>query len=219
MKLMPKRVYSLLQANLNASPYDTYPKTTILFADICGFTIWAKKKSPKDVVGMLSTLYSAFDCLTVKHKVYKVHTIGDCYVVLGLDDYLKDQRDHDSECLNVVNMAIDMIREIKRLNEEVQNLDIGMRIGIHTGTIIGGFVGKIVVRYDIFGPAVTKANKMESGGAKNNINVSEKTHLMLSSACPDRFHFIPNDKEILYEPKSKRLQGYYLDPINSEDFF
>ena len=218
-KLMPKHVYTLLQGDLNASPYDTYPRTTILFADICGFTIWAKKKSPKDVVGMLSRLYSAFDGLTVKHKVYKVHTIGDCYVVLGLNDYLENQRDHCAEGQNVVNMAIDMIREIKTINQEMDNLDIGMRIGIHTGTIVGGFVGQIVVRYDIFGPAVTKANKMESGGMKNQINVSEKTRLLLSSGCPDRFHYIPNGKEMLYEAKSKQLQGYFLDPVNSADVF
>ena len=218
-KLMPKPVYTRLQSDINANPYDTYAKTTILYADICGFTVWAKKKSPKDVVGMLSQLYSAFDQLTVKHEVYKVHTIGDCYVVLGLSDCQEGQRDHHSECVNVIEMAIDMIRQIKQINQTVQHLDIGMRIGVHTGTIVGGFVGNIVVRYDIFGPAVTKANKMESGGVKNNIHVSDKTRMVLMGICPDRFNYVPNDKEILYEPTNKRLQGYFLDPVNSTDFF
>ena len=219
MKMMPKQVYNNLQTQIDISPYDVYVKTTILYADICGFTIWGKNKSPAEVVGMLSRLYSNFDNLTVKHHVYKVHTIGDCYVVLGLSDQEQSHRDYPTECENVVNLSIDMVRSIKQLNEDVENLNIGMRIGIHTGKITGGFAGTIVVRYDIYGAAVTKANKMESGGKKNCINVSYKTKAMLQEKCPDRFDFVPNEKSLIYETKNKPIPAFYLQPRDPADVF
>lgn len=219
MKMMPKHVYDVWQTELDPASSDVYERTTVLYADICGFTIWAKNKSPREVVGMLSRLYKSFDNLTVKHHVYKVHTIGDCYVVLGLNDYTENARDYHFECTSVVNMSIDMVRVIKSLNEEVENLNIGMRIGIHTGKVTGGFAGTIVVRYDIYGAAVAKANKMESGGSKNRINVSYKTKAMLLQTCPDRFDYEPNGKELFYEPRNKLLPAFYLVPRSPEDFF
>jgi class 3 adenylate cyclase len=219
MKMMPKQVYDAWQTQLDPATSDTYERTTVLYADICGFTIWAKNKSPREVVGMLSRLYKSFDNLTVKHNVYKVHTIGDCYVVLGLNDCTSSTRDYHFECTNVVNMSIDMVRVIKGLNEEVENLNIGMRIGIHTGKVTGGFAGTIVVRYDIYGASVAKANKMESGGSKNRINVSYKTKALLSEACPDRFDYEPNEKELVYEPRNKLIPAFYLVPRGPEDSF
>ena len=219
MKMMPKQVYIMMQTQKEISPFDIYEKTTILYADICGFTIWGKNKSPAEVVGMLSRLYSNFDNLTVKHHVYKVHTIGDCYVVLGLSDQEQSHRDFPTECQNVVNLSMDMVRSIKQLNQEVEGLNIGMRIGIHTGKITGAFAGTIVVRYDIYGAAVTKANKMESGGTKNRINVSYKTKQLLQEKCPDRFDYLPNDKNLIYEPKNKPIPAFYLEPRDPSDVF
>ena len=219
MKMMPKHVYNAYQSEIDPASHDIYEKTTILYADICGFTIWAKNKSPGEVVGMLSRLYKSFDNLTVKHHVYKVHTIGDCYVVLGLNDNTDNARDYHFECINVVNMSIDMVRVIKALNQEVQDLNIGMRIGVHTGKVTGMFAGTIVVRYDIYGASVAKANKMESGGTKNRINVSYKTKTLLEEACYGRFNFERNEKELLYEPRNKEIPAYYLLPQNEEDFF
>lgn len=218
-KMMPKHVYNMMHAQIDPSPYDVYEKTTILYADICGFTIWGKNKSPAEVVGMLSRLYSNFDNLTVKHHVYKVHTIGDCYVVLGLSDQEEPRRDYATECENVVNLSMDMVRSIKQLNVEVENLNIGMRIGIHTGKITGGFAGTIVVRYDIYGAAVTKANKMESGGTKNRVNVSYKTKQLLQQKCPNRFDYVANEKSLIYEPKNKPIPAFYLEPNDPSDVF
>jgi class 3 adenylate cyclase len=218
-KMMPKHVYNMMQTQMDPSPYDVYETTTILYADICGFTIWGKDKSPAEVVGMLSRLYSNFDNLTVKHHVYKVHTIGDCYVVLGLSDQEETRRDYATECENVVNLSMDMVRSIKQLNVEVENLNIGMRIGVHTGKITGGFAGTIVVRYDIYGAAVTKANKMESGGTKNRVNVSYKTKQLLQQKCPDRFDYVINEKNLMYEPKNKPIPAFYLEPRDPADAY
>jgi class 3 adenylate cyclase len=136
---------------------------TVLYADIVGFTNWSSNKSPTDIVGKLSELFKNFDLLCVQYNVYKVHTIGDCYVVLGINSRNIEDRHVGQECMNMIYMAFAMIDVIKNVNKE-QGTELNMRIGLHTGTIIAGITGTNIVRYDIYGSDSTLANKMESGG-------------------------------------------------------
>lgn len=100
--------------------------------------------------------------MCLKNNVYKVYTIGDCYVVLGFTNCY--QRDYLEEAKNVVNMGIAMVDAIQKIREKLNFQELDMRIGIHTGTIIGGIIGTEVVRYDIYGPDVMIANKFEEFG-------------------------------------------------------
>lgn len=100
--------------------------------------------------------------------------IGDCYVVLGIIEL--EDREIDEEALNVIKMAFQMLEIInavkQRLSYDYQIEDfkeLNMRIGIHTGDIIGGILGTDIVRYDIYGKNVLIANKMESNGMVGSI--------------------------------------------------
>ena len=109
---------------------DTFQNVTILFADIAGFTKYSSSVRPEDVVNMLSKLFTKFDKECVRHKVYKVYTIGDCYVVLGFIN--ANQRNILEEAKNVVKMGQSMIEIIRVVRQEANFLGLDMRIGIHT---------------------------------------------------------------------------------------
>jgi len=106
---------------------------------------------------MLRKLFEEFDKKCLEHNVYKVYTIGDCYVVLGFTNCY--QRDILQEAKNVVNMGLAMVEHIQLVREKFNFSELDMRIGIHTGRVIGGIIGTEIVRYDIYGPDVMIANK------------------------------------------------------------
>mmetsp|Transcript_14802 Transcript_14802/g.2470 ORF Transcript_14802/g.2470 Transcript_14802/m.2470 type:complete len:98 (+) Transcript_14802:661-954(+) len=97
--MMPKHVIKNLKMDI--APTDRLENVSILFADICGFTNWSSNKNPIDVVSMLSKLFSTFDHLCVKNTVYKVHTIGDCYVVLSFTES-SEERSIGNEVKNMI---------------------------------------------------------------------------------------------------------------------
>lgn len=120
-------------------------------------------------------------------KCFKVYTIGDCYVVLGVDN--AKERYPATEAHNVVTMAFAMLDIIQVVRKEVQFETLNMRIGIHTGQVIGGITGSDIVRYDIYGTDVMIANKMESNGEPGRIMVSEVTKNLLESAYGSLYSF------------------------------
>ena len=120
---------------------------------------------------MLNTLFSRFDELCEIHSVFKVYTIGDCYVVIGFKDAENLIRDPYKEIVNTLDFAFDMRDSINFINEQ-HKMGIGMRIGLHIGDIITGVTGINIVRFDFYGPDVKIANKMESEGKKGLVNIS-----------------------------------------------
>lgn len=109
---------------------DQFEDVTLLFADIAGFTKFSNSHSPEEVVSMLRTLFTEFDKSCLKYKVYKVYTIGDCYVVMGFTNSIK--RNPVEEAKNVVKMGLSMIEVIKEVKKVIDFKDMNMRIGIHT---------------------------------------------------------------------------------------
>ena len=113
---------------------DCFQDVTILFADIAGFTKYSSSVSPMQVVDMLRGLFTEFDKLCKNHELYKVYTIGDCYVVLGFLD--ANNRSPDVETLNVLMMSFSMLDVIKEVREKIDFHELDMRIGIHRVKII-----------------------------------------------------------------------------------
>lgn len=173
-QMMPPTALNRLQNNLSYT--DSINDVTILFADIVGFTNWSANRSSEEIIEMLFRLFKRFDKKCIFHDIYKVCTIGDCYVVIGYAG--KQERDPWIECLNVIGMAKSMIKIIKKQNRKYDS-ELNMRIGIHTGNIIGGIIGTGVVRYDIWGTDVLFANKLESSGTSGRIHLSNPTKKMI----------------------------------------
>ena len=165
---------------------DRLSHVTLMYADIVGFTAWSSTKTPKEVVGKLSQLFTLFDKLCLQHNVYKVHTIGDCYVVMG---YQTDRnRVPAREAENVLTFARELIQVIED-NNRAHGSSLSMRVGIHTGEVIGGITGTNIVRYDIYGADVLIANKMESNGEAGKVVVSEATKDFLEDYVPGKYVF------------------------------
>lgn len=201
-EMMPKHVFEKLREQDTVT--ENINDVTILYADIVGFTFWASKKSPGETVNMLSDLFTRFDMECKNKQVYKVHTIGDCYVAMG---YLESSsRDIYEECKNIVEFALDLVQIIQEVNSEKKS-DLNMRIGVHTGNIIGGITGTSIVRYDIYGIDVLIANKMESTGEKGKVQISQATYELLSEKFSEIFVFEPHKKQEFY---GKHIESYFV---------
>ncbi|CAD8123244.1 unnamed protein product [Paramecium sonneborni] len=185
-------------------------EVTLLFADIAGFTEYSSKVQPEQVVNMLRNLFTEFDKNCLLHNVFKLYTIGDCYVVMGMVDYGKGiQRNTSLEAVNVVRMGFAMIDAIRRVRAHINHPTLDMRIGVHTGSIIGGVLGTELVRYDIYGPDVLIANKMESKGAKGFVQVSQETKDIIEREFPDLFRF-EYKQSIEFESIERKTSGYFV---------
>lgn len=132
MNLLPSHILEKFLRNPNEKLNLTneFEGVTILFADIAGFTKFSSSVSAFEVVSVLQDLFTEFDKLCIENSVYKLYTIGDCYVVLGLID--AEDRNIEKEAYNVVHMGFQMIEKIEKVKKRVVFDDINMRIGIHT---------------------------------------------------------------------------------------
>ena len=109
---------------------DYIEEVTLLFADIAGFTKYSANVKPQEVLIMLSELFSEFDKHCIKNKVYKLYTIGDCYVIMGVLN--SNERSPIQEAINIVNMGLDMMEIIRQVRRKINFPELDMRIGIHT---------------------------------------------------------------------------------------
>ncbi len=151
-----------------------HQSVSIVFADFVDFTKTAEKLAPRALVDDLHMFFSEFDDIVARQGLEKLKTIGDAYMcVAGLMD---EEKDHSVKaCL----AALEMQNCVSRANEKREKLGLApwhMRVGIHTGSVMSGVVGKHKFTYDIWGDAVNVAARMESAGAPGAVNVSESTH-------------------------------------------
>jgi class 3 adenylate cyclase len=148
---------------------------SVLFADLCGFTALSRKTTPADLVSMLNGIFVAFDTIVEKHGIEKIKTIGDCYMMVG---GLPNHRDDHAHV--VAEAAIEMVDALADLNKK-NGTELAMRIGIHSGPVVAGVIGKIKFTYDLWGDTVNVASRMESSGLPGRIHLSEQTKATLDS--------------------------------------
>ncbi|MGJ0506971.1 MAG: adenylate/guanylate cyclase domain-containing protein [Methylocystis sp.] len=158
---------------------ETYPEVTVLFADIVGFTGIAARLGPYETVRMLNDVFGRFDELAEKYRLEKIKTIGDCYmVVAGVPDRTP------LHCQRIAHFALEAIEAMRSYSESFP-IPLQIRIGVHTGTVVAGVVGKRKFSYDLWGEVVNLANRYESTGHANRIHVSDSVRLRLA----DDFEF------------------------------
>lgn len=176
---------------------DRFDCASVFFADIMGFTPLSEKLSPVELVNLLDKLFSLFDSLVVKHKVEKIKTIGDSYMVAA---GVPTPIDNHAELL--ANFALDFNHSLVNFNLE-NNQTIRMRIGINSGPIVAGVIGKSRFIYDLWGDCVNTAARMESHGLPGEIHVTEDTYKLLA----DKFEF---ESRGAIEIKGKGKMNTYL---------
>ncbi len=146
---------------------------SVMFADLCGFTALSRKTTPADLVSMLNGIFTAFDHIVEQHGVEKIKTIGDCYMLVGGIPLHRD--DHAAA---VAECALEMLDALAALNRE-SGTELQMRVGIHTGPVVAGVIGKIKFTYDLWGDTVNVASRMESSGQPGRVHLSEQTAELL----------------------------------------
>ncbi len=154
-----------------------YEEVTVLFSDFKDFTTISESCSAEDLVNELDHCFKAFDDIIERFGLEKIKTIGDAYMCAGglpVPDRFNAHK--------MILAAIEMQKFLIKLNQEkTVNLLSELRIGIHTGPVIAGVVGKRKFAYDIWGDTVNIASRMESCGEAGKINISEATYQIIKS--------------------------------------
>lgn len=142
---------------------------TILFADLAGFTRLSKRVPPERLVEILDEVFSAFDRLVEVHGLEKIKTVGDAYMAAG--GLLTPREDHPSA---TAELALDMLDEVEQLGD-LLGQPLTLRIGIDTGPVVAGVIGKSRLAYDVWGDTVNVASHMQSRGVPGKAQVTERT--------------------------------------------
>lgn len=167
-KILPEVVADKLKKGEQIS--DNYEEVSIIFIDLVGYTALSNKLITRRAVEVLNSIFESFDKQCSLFNVEKIKTIGDSYMaVSGLD------RATSNHAENTVHMAFGVIQEIKKFNLE-NKFDLDVRIGINSGPVIGGIIGKDRFIYDLWGDSVNVASRMETTGTPGRIHISEATH-------------------------------------------
>jgi class 3 adenylate cyclase len=152
---------------------DGFESVTVLFADIVDFTRLSSRLSPEEIVQLLNDIFSAFDELADHYRLEKIKTVGDEYMVVG--GVPLPREDHAEA---VAEMAIAMLVSLADVSQQY-DLPLDMRIGISSGPVVAGVIGKRKFAYDLWGDTVNTASRMEAYSLANHIQVSHATYKLL----------------------------------------
>jgi adenylate cyclase len=173
LNILPRSIADRLKAQ-NQPIADQIGSASILFADVVDFTPWSERLPPAEVVGYLDHLFRRFDDLAERHGLEKIKTIGDCYMVAA---GVPTPRPDHARALAL--MALDML-EVMRSDDEVGQLGLELRVGINSGPVVAGVIGRKRFLYDLWGDAVNTASRMESHGTPGRIQITRPTYELLA---------------------------------------
>ena len=178
LNILPEEVAKRLAIDKNARIADKIENASVLFADIVGFTKITSGLDANTIVGALNALYSRIDERAKREGIEKIKTIGDSYMAAS---GLFGNEAAEKNALAIVNFARGMLKDIEDFNAS-SDVKLFMRIGINSGSLIAGVIGKTKFVYDIWGDTVNVASRMESSGETSKIHVSEQTMALTKAA-------------------------------------
>jgi adenylate cyclase len=175
LNILPRSIADRLKAQTQPIA-DQFDSASILFADVVDFTPWSERLLPAEVVGYLDRLFTHFDELAERHGLEKIKTIGDCYMVAA---GVPTPRPDHARALAL--MALDML-EAMHSTDGVGHLGLELRVGINSGPVVAGVIGRKRFLYDLWGDAVNTASRMESHGTAGRIQITRATYDLLADA-------------------------------------
>ena len=203
LNTLPIKVVNDLKANGKSDP-QKFKNVTVCFADIVGFTKISSILDPKLLINELNNIYTAFDEVMVKYDCERIKTIGDAYLaVCGMPQ--KNERHAEM----MLKAALDILAYIKNRNNASQ-LKWQMRIGIHSGNVVGGIVGIKKYIYDVFGDTINTASRMEGNSQPMRVNISEETFRLVKDSKFVQEYNISFEHRDPIEVKGKGLMNMYF---------
>jgi class 3 adenylate cyclase len=198
LNILPKPIAERMKkGEINIA--DSHPDVTVLLADLIGFTTLSAHIGPEQIVQLLNEIFSAFDLLAEKHGLEKIKTIGDAYMVAGGIAFPRPDHAEAS-----AELAINMQEEIQRFNQQY-NTSVRLCIGICTGPVVAGVIGRGRFAYDLWGETVNLASRLESTAEAGKIQIAESTYERLKH----KYQFEP--KHSIDVKGHGHLSAYWLD--------
>ncbi len=191
LNILPGAVAERLKHDDGGTIADGFADVTVMFADIVNFTEIAEGMSPNAIFSMLNRIFSSFDALAEKHGLEKIKTIGDAYMVAG---GLNNGDSETNYSAAIASMALDM-RDVLATDFVVNRQHLDIRVGIGTGPVVAGVLGKKKFIYDLWGDTVNIASRIAADGTPGLIQVDATTWRRIRS----QFEFD--------EPRTVQLKG------------
>jgi len=180
---------------------DRFDGVTVLFSDIVGFTPLSAKLSAAELVKLLDEIFSRFDAIADRFGLEKIKTIGDAYMaVAGVPEPCAD---HAARAAGAALAMRDSLDELAR----ERDVPVAMRIGLHSGEVVAGVIGRRKFAYDLWGDTVNTASRMESHGAPGRVHVSEATKALLEN------EFDLEDRGVVTVKGKGELRTFWLDGV------
>jgi adenylate cyclase len=174
LNILPKEISDALKVDRSAIAAH-YESASVLFADVVGFTPMAAAMSPLSLVNLLNEVFSSFDDLVEKHGLEKIKTIGDCYMVAA--GVPRERADH---ALALVQLALEM-RDVAA-SRAFGGETLAFRIGVNSGPVVAGVIGRKKFIYDLWGATVNLASRMESHGQSGVVQITRSTYALVNDA-------------------------------------
>lgn len=198
--ILPIDIVNEFKENGNILPRK-HENVTLMFTDFEGFTSMASNLPPENLVFELNDIFKNFDTIIEKYGLEKLKTIGDSYMVAGgLPNETK------LHAKNVIDASLEMNQFLASRNSSSSN-KWNMRVGIHSGSVIAGVIGKNKFTYDVWGETVNIANRMEKNGEPGKINISESTYNIVKDEFKSSFY-----STLTYGKKNFKM--YFVEGLN-----
>jgi class 3 adenylate cyclase len=197
LNILPVRVAEDLKQRGKTEP-QVFKDVTVFFSDIVGFTRQSSHFGPQLLIDELNDIFTAFDNIIERNSCERIKTIGDAYLaVCGMPTADPNHAE------NMMKSAIEILHYLAERNSKSE-IKWEVRVGLHSGEVVGGVVGVKKYIYDVFGDTINTASRMESNSEPMQINVSEATYNLLK----DKYEFVTRD---LSEIKGKgKMNMYFL---------
>lgn len=199
LNILPENIARELSEDPDKTISKCYPNATVMFTDIVDFTKISGMLGAEGTVRMLNRITTLFDERAKREEIEKIKTIGDAYMAAaGLTE---NEQNDGTEIM--VRFAKGLLEDIEKLNKTMKP-PVKIRIGIKSGELVAGVIGKIKFIYDIWGDTVNVASRMESTGTPMMIHLSESAYMQIKANYPYR-----KKEEVTIKGKG-RMHCYYL---------